>query len=292
MEVKMKKILKIILCAVLLVGAIACGSSDKSAKEEKVEITIGKNPYPHEWIPVNIIKQLAEEKGYKINLVEGDIGFMFLGLSQGDIDIYPDVWIPVLHKTYMEKYKDKIELVGTLTKEIPIGVGVPSYTKFDSLADIKDNADAIGNRIVGVEPSAGMMITAEKTLKAYGLKDSIELLDGSTPAMLAELDKSIKLKEPIVFLAWRPHTMFTKYDIRFLDDPKRIWAFDNNEIGVNIDFKEKAPDMYKFLQHFTLSLDEIEEMLMKMEDENVSVEDLASEWITEHRDEIDSYFSK
>ncbi|MGO2118296.1 MAG: glycine betaine ABC transporter substrate-binding protein [Fusobacterium sp.] len=288
----MKKFLKIILCASLLIGAVACGSSDKLAKEKKVEINIGQDPYEHEWISVNIIKQLAEERGYKINIVEGDIGFMFLGLAQGDIDIYPDVWIPVLHKSYMDKYEGKIELVGTLTKEIPLGMAVPSYTNFDSIADIKDNADAIGNRIVGVEPSAGMMLTAEKTLEAYDLKDSIKLLDGSTPAMLAELDKSIKLKEPMVFLAWRPHTMFIKYDIKILDDPKGIWSFDNDEIGVNLKFKEKAPDIYKFLQHFTLSIEETEAMLIRMEEENISAEDLASEWITEHRDEIDSYFSK
>jgi len=192
----------------------------------------------------------------------------------------------------MDKYEGKIELVGTLTKEIPLGMAVPSYTNFDSIADIKDNADAIGNRIVGVEPSAGMMLTAEKTLEAYDLKDSIKLLDGSTPAMLAELDKSIKLKEPMVFLAWRPHTMFIKYDIKILDDPKGIWSFDNDEIGVNLKFKEKAPDIYKFLQHFTLSIEETEAMLIRMEEENISAEDLASEWITEHRDEIDSYFSK
>ena len=288
----MKKFLKIILCASLLIGAVACGSSDKAAKEKRVEINIGQDPYEHDWIYTNIIKQLAEERGYKVNVIEGDMGFMFLGLAQGDIDVFPDLWLPVLHKTYMDKYKGKFELVGTIAKEIPLGMAVPSYTNFDSIADLKDNADAIGNRIVGIEPSAGIMLTAEETLKAYDLEDSIKLLDGSTPAMLAELDKSIKLKEPMVFLAWRPHTMFTKYDIKILDDPKGIWSFDNDEIGVNLKFKEKAPDIYKFLQHFTLSIDETEAMLIRMEKENISAEDLASEWIAKHRDEVDSYFSK
>ena len=288
----MKKFLKIILCASLLIGAVACGSSDKAAKEKKVEINIGQDPYEHDWIYTNIIKQLAEERGYKVNVIEGDLGFMFLGLAQGDIDVFPDLWLPVLHKTYMDKYKGKFELVGTIAKEIPLGMAVPSYTKFDSIADIKDNADAVGNRIVGIEPSSGMMMTAEKTIEAYDLKDSVKLIDGSTPAMLAELDKAIKLKEPIVFLGWRLNTMFTKYDIKLLDDPKGVWAFDDDVVGVNLKFKEKAPDMYKFLQHFTLSVDETEGMLMRMEDENVPIEDLASEWIAKHRDEVDSYFSK
>jgi len=288
----MKKFLKIVLCVGLLIGAVACGSSDKAAKDEKVEITIGQSPYTYEWVPVNIIKQVAEERGYKVNVVEGDTGFMFLGLVQGDIDIFPDVWLPVLHKTYVDKYKDKFELVGKLINKLPLGVAVPSYVNFDSLADLKDNADAVGNRMVGIEPSSGMMLTAEKTIEAYGLKDSVKLLDGSTPAMLAELDKAIKLKEPIVFLGWRLNTMFTKYDIKLLDDPKGVWAFDDDVVGVNLKFKEKAPDMYKFLQHFTLSVDETEGMLMRMEDENVPIEDLASEWIAKHRDEVDSYFSK
>jgi len=288
----MKKFLKIVLCVGLLIGAVACGSSDKAAKDEKVEITIGQSPYTYEWVPVNIIKQVAEERGYKVNVVEGDTGFMFLGLVQGDIDIFPDVWLPVLHKTYVDKYKDKFELVGKLINKLPLGVAVPSYVNFDSLADLKDNADAVGNRMVGIEPSSGMMLTAEKTIEAYDLKDSVKLLDGSTPAMLAELDKAIKLKEPIVFLGWRLNTMFTKYDIKLLDDPKGVWAFDDDVVGVNLKFKEKAPDMYKFLQHFTLSVDETEGMLMRMEDENVPIEELASEWIAKHRDEVDSYFSK
>ena len=288
----MKKFLKIILCASLLIGAVACGSSDKAAKEKQVEINIGQDPYEHDWIYTNIIKQLAEERGYKVNVIEGDMGFMFLGLAQGDIDVFPDLWLPVLHKTYMDKYEGKFELVGTIAKEIPLGMAVPSYTNFDSIADLKDNADAIGNRIVGIEPSAGIMLTAEETLEAYDLEDSIKLLEGSTPAMLAEVDKSIKLKEPIVFLAWRPHTMFTKYDIKILDDPKGIWAFDNIEIGANPNLKEKAPDMYKFLQHFNMSVDETEAMLLRVKEENISIEDLASEWIEKHRDEVDSYFNK
>ena len=288
----MKKFLKIVLCVGLLIGTVACGSSDKVAKEKKVEITIGQSPYTYEWVPVNIIKQVAEERGYNVKIVEGDTGFMFLGLAQGDIDIFPDVWLPVLHKTYVDKYKGKFELVGKLINKLPLGVAVPSYVNFDSLADLKDNADAVGNRMVGIEPSSGMMLTAEKTIEAYDLKDSIKLLDGSTPAMLAELDKAIKLKEPIVFLGWRLNTMFTKYDIKLLDDPKGVWAFDDDVVGVNLKFKDKAPDMYKFLQHFTLSVDETEGMLMRMEDENVPIEDLASEWIAKHRDEVDSYFSK
>lgn len=288
----MKKFLIFILSICLVGSTVGCGSISGGEKKEEVEINIGKVPYPHEWVPANIIKVVAEEKGYKVNLVEGDIGFMFLGLSQGDIDIFPDVWLPVLHSTYMEKYEGKIDLVGTLTEEIPIGIAVPSYVDFNSISDLKENAESFGKKIVGVEPSAGMMLTANETLKEYELEDDIELISGSTPAMLAELDKAIKAQEPLVFLAWRPHTMFTKYDIKLLEDPKGIWSLDDDKIGVHPDLKDKAPDIYSFLQEFKLTTDEMEEILYQMENENKSIEELAKKWVDENREEVEQMFKK
>lgn len=285
----MKKAIAILICIILIGSIVGCSNNDASTNEseKKIELNIGKVPYQHEWVPANIIKIVAEQEGYKVNLVEGDMGFMFLGLSQGDIDIFPDVWLPVLHSTYMEKYKEDIELVGTLVEKIPLGIAVPSYVDFNSLSELKENAESFGEKIIGIEPSAGMMITAEKTIEEYGLEDSIELVAGSTPAMLAELDVAIKNKEPLVFLAWRPHTMFTKYDIKLLDDPKEIWSLDDDIIGANPSLKEKAPDIYKFLQEFSLTVDEIEEMLFKMENEDKAIEDLAKQWVEENSEEIE-----
>src|SRR3712207_8253518 len=50
----------------------------------------------------------------------------------------------------------------------------------------------------------------------------MKLVEGSTPAMLAELEKAYKEREPIVFLRWSPHWMNAEYDLRYLKDPKDL----------------------------------------------------------------------
>lgn len=268
------------------------GDGDKVSSGDKPTIAIGQVPYPHEWIPANIIKHVAEEMGYAVEMVEGDIGFMFLGLAQGDIDIYPNVWLPTLHKTYVDKYEDQIELAGTLFEDIDMGWAVPSYVDIESIDQLKDRADEFNNLIIGIEPSSGIMITSNETIEAYGLEEEFELLEGSTPAMLAELEKAVQNEQPIIFLAWRPHTMFTKYDIKVLDDPKGIWILDDAITGLNPGLKEKAPEIYEFMQNFKIDIEDIEAMLDEMETSGGDIEELTKEWIEENRDEIDAMLGK
>lgn len=275
------------LAAALTLFAAGCSGAGTGENT----ISIGKAPYPHEWIPAHIIRNIAEELDYQTEMVDGDIGFMFLGLSQGDIDIYPDVWLPTLHKTYVDKYEDDIELTGTIFEDADIGLAVPSYMDINSIADLKGRGEEFNNRIVGIEPSAGIMLTAADVMETYGLEDEYELLESSTPAMLGEVKQAFSNEDSIVFLAWRPHTMFIDYDIKLLEDPEGILVFDDGITGVSKGFKEKAPDLYEFTKNFKISLDEMETILAEMDKGEKEIEELAAEWIEQNRNEVDQMLS-
>lgn len=295
---KMFKVLKVAAMILLIFGLVACAEdsgtelSQETASEDKAEINIGKVAYPHEWVPVHIIKHVAEEKGYKVNIVDGEVGFMFLGLKQGDIDIYPDIWLPVLHKSYMDKYKDDIELVGKFYEKAPMGVAVPKYSDINSISELGQKSEQIDEKIVGIEPSTGMMLTAENTIKEYGLEDSIELMDGSTPAMLAEVERAISEEKDIAFLAWRPHAMFSKYDIKLLEDPKSVWSADDDNIGVTKNFKEKAPDLYTFLTNLKVSIEEVDAMLYELEESDKDIDQVTKAWVENNKERIAEMFEK
>lgn len=275
------------LAATLTLFAAGCPATGTGENT----ISIGKAPYPHEWVPAHIIRNIAEELGYQTEMVDGDIGFMFLGLSQGDIDIYPDVWLPTLHKTYVDKYEDDIELTGAIYEDADMGMAVPSYVDINSIAELKGKGEEFNNRIVGIEPSSGMMLTADDVIKTYGLEDEYELLESSTPAMLGELEQAFSNEDSIVFLAWRPHTMFVDYDIKLLEDPEGIWVYDDGITGVSKDLNEKAPDLYEFTKNFKISLDEIEEIMAKMDKGEKEIDELAKEWIEQNRNEVDQMLS-
>ena len=88
----------------------------------------------------------------------------------------------------------------------------------DKSSNVKTNEAAEITEIVGIEPGSGTMNIAAETVEAYNL--DLELIPSSEPAMITELQKAIKNEEPIVVTLWQPHWVFSKYDLKFLEDPK------------------------------------------------------------------------
>jgi len=288
-KIKMVRPAVIVLFALFAALALiaGCGASDEESGTDKKVITLGKAPYDYEVPVIEVTKQILTERGYEVKVVEGDIGFMFLSLTNGDIDAWPGVWLPAIHRTYQEKYGDQYELGSAIFKDAPTGWVVPKYVQANSIEELKGNEKAVNGKLVGFEPGSGMMLVSEDVIKEYGL--DLELVSGTLPSMLAEVDYAISQKEPIVFLGWRPHTMFRKYDLKVLEDPKGIWEIDSYYWGMNKQFKDKAPDAHKYMSEFQMSIDDIETYLDRVEKKEQTAEQLAKQWIDQNRSEIDRW---
>lgn len=273
----------IMVSVMVLVG---CAGGDANSKV----IKIGKAPYDYEEPVMAVTKLLADELGYEVEVVEGDIGFLFLALKQGDIDIWPGVWLPAIHRSYQEDFGDDYELGSAIFRDAPTGWIVPQYVEADTIADLVGNEDKVNHKLIGVEPGAGMMHVSEETIAGYGL--DIELIPGSMTAMLSEVDIAVKNGEPILFLGWRPHTMFTNYDLKVLEDTEGYWEIDSYYWAIRHGFAEKAPDLYELTKNFEMSIDDNESFLDELEKNNTDIEVLAQRWIDEHRDEIDAWLGK
>lgn len=109
--------------------------------------------------------------------------------------------------------------------------------------------------------------------------------------MLAEVEYATSQDEPILFLGWRPHAMFMKYELKGLDDPDGYFNRDEFKWGINNDFKEKAPDMYNYVQNFNMGVEEMEEFLNEIE-KGKEVDELVAEWIKNHRSDIDNWLKE
>jgi len=286
-----KKIFVVLLLIAFTGTLMLTGCAKENDSENKdLVIKLGNAPYDYEIPVLEVTKQIAEEKGYKVEVVEGDIGFMFMSLAQGDIDAWPGVWLPSIHKSYQEKYSDKYELASAIFENAPIGWVVPKYLDIDSIADLKGNEDIVKGKLIGFEPGSGMMLVSKDIIEGYDL--DIELISGTLPSMMAEVDYAIKHDEPILFLGWRPHTMFRDYDIKVLDDPKGFWEYDNYYWGLSKDFKDKSPEMYNFFKNFKMSIEDNEDFLYGYQNEDKDVKVLAKNWIDNNRSLIDTWFEQ
>lgn len=278
----MKKLTLLIFLIISTFIFGACGGDGAA----DMTIRIGNAPYDYETPPTEITRLIAEELGYAVEVVEGDIGFMFLSLAQDDTDIWPGIW-PSIHRTYIDEFEGQIEMGSRIFDNAPTGWAVPKYVEADTIGELVGNEDMVNGQLIGFEPGSGMMLTTEEVVEAHGL--DLEIVSGSMASMLAEVDYATRQEEPILFLGWRPHTMFTKYDIKILEDEEGYWGTDSFDWGVNNDFKDKAPEIYNLVNNFEMSIDEVEQYLYANQEEGIDASELAQQWIDDNRADIDAW---
>jgi glycine betaine/proline transport system substrate-binding protein len=82
--------------------------------------------------------------------------------------------------------------------------------------------------------------------------------------VLSELDNAYRMREPIVFFGWSPHWMNTRYDIRYLKDPRDLQGDFNNSAEISSIVKENLsedePVAYELIKSISLSKDEVNQM--------------------------------
>ncbi|PKV84765.1 ABC transporter permease/substrate binding protein [Streptomyces sp. TLI_146] len=220
------------------------------------KVSLGYIPWDEGIASTFLWKELLERRGYKVDTKQYEAGALYTGMAGGQIDFETDSWLPVTHATYWQKYHDKLEDLGSWYGPTSLELSVPSYMKgIDSLEDLKGKSGQFKGRIIGIEPSAGMMgLLKDKVLKEYGLDGEYKVVDGSTPSMLAELKRAYAKKEPIAVTLWSPHWAYSTYDLKKLKDPKGTWGKgDGVHTLARKGFSGDNPKVGDWLKNFKMS---------------------------------------
>ncbi|WP_163654802.1 glycine betaine ABC transporter substrate-binding protein [Listeria sp. PSOL-1] len=145
----------------------------------------------------------------------------------------------------------------------------------------------INYTITGIDAGAGIMLSTQKALKAYKLdKANWQLQTSSTAAMTSTLGKAIKDKRPIVVTGWTPHWMFTKYNLKFLKDPKNVYgSAENIHTIVRKGLKEDKPSAYEFLNRFNWTKNDMSSVMLAVNN-GESPEKAAKKWISKNPDKV------
>ena len=223
---------------------------------------------------------------------ELDIASTFTGVANGQLDLYLDAWLPTTHAVYWDRYKDQLEVV-TSWQEGKNTLVVPDYVDVNSIADLKGREGEFDGRIVGIEAGAGeMKAMREKIIPAYGLTD-YNLVEGSSPAMLATLDSAIKQNEPVVVTLWQPHWAFSRYPLKVLEDPQgALGPPDQMQIIATKGWGAANPEAAGWLKNFKITSEQLSSLMLKIQDAGKGNEqEAAKQWIAENQQVVDAWFA-
>ncbi|MFF3091681.1 ABC transporter permease/substrate binding protein [Streptomyces nojiriensis] len=249
-------------------------------------LSVGYIPWDEGIASTFLWKELLERRGFKVDARQLEAGALYTGLAGGQLDFQTDAWLPVTHAQYWEKYGNKLEDLGSWYGPTSVELSVPSYVKdVRSLADLKGKADRFKGRIIGIEPSAGAMsILKDKVLKDYGLDGEYQVVDGSTPGMLAELKRAYEKKEPVAAVLWSPHWAYSSYELTKLEDPQGAWGKgDGIHTLARKGFGQDEPKVAAWLKSFKLTEEQLTGLEAKIQQTGKGKEQQAVRaWLQDH----------
>lgn len=254
----------------LALTATACGGSAGSdGGDGDKNVTMGVIPgWTDQTSTTYLLKDVLEDNGYTVKVEKlSDNAPMYTALSNGDIDILSSAWPELTHKSYMDRFGDDLEDLGTYFEGATSFLAVPDFMDIKSIDELPSRADEFGGKITGIEPGAGLTkMTKGDVIPGYGLDKDYKLVLSSTAAMLTELKKATEAKEPIVVTLWKPFWANLAYPIRALDDPKGAYGEPENlHVLARDGFSDDFPEVTTMLENFKLTEEEfgtLEDMIV------------------------------
>ena len=217
--------------------------------------------------------------------VDEDLDSTYREVASGELDVFQDVWLPN-QETLLERVAQDVEhLDPWFLGETRQGMAVPAYMDVRSI----DGLNATDARFIfGIEPSSVMMQEVdEEVVPAYGLEQ--KLVEAPTAGMLAEIESLYEAREPFVFLAWSPHWMNQRFDIRYLKDPKDAMGPTNDPAELSTIVREglrkEDPVAYALVDELALTEEQIDGLEYAINEEGDPLVG-ARRWASENREVV------
>ena len=277
------------LAPVLLISFFVTGITQAFLQTQtatKEEITLAYVEWDSEVASTNVLAEVLKAEGYEVNLVPLDNAVAWKAVAAGNADASVSAWLPTTHQAQYEQYVSQIEDLGANLVGTSLGFAVPSYMNISSIDELTSQAE---QTIIGIEPGAGIMSSAETALTSYTNLNSWTLTSSSTGAMVTSLEQALKNEEDIVVTAWMPHWMFAKYDLVLLEDPQGIFG-NSEEIHtiVRKGLKEDQADAYSIIDNFYWEPEDMQSVMLAIA-EGQTPSQAAKNWIELNPDKVEKW---
>jgi len=210
-----------------------------------------------------LFSSLVRELGYEPQVTVLSVPVTYASMKNKDIDVFLGNWMPSMEgdrKAYVEDHS--IDVVGANLTGAKYTLAVPAYTYEAGLhdfADIRRFTPQLNDAIYGIEPGndGNRLVLGMIRQNLFSLGD-FKLVESSEQGMLAEVERAIHNHEPIVFLAWDPHPMNMRFDLRYLSGGDAVFGpnFGGATIYTNTrtGYSSACPNLGKLLKNLKFTL--------------------------------------
>jgi len=244
------------------------------------------------WTDVTATTALAGELlhsiGYAPTITVLSVPVTFASMQNKDIDVFLGNWMPSQQADRSRYVEDgSVVVLGANLTGAKYTLAVPAYAHAAGLRDFKDIqhfAPALNHSIYGIEPGndGNRLVLKMLNQNEFGLGD-FKLVESSEQGMLAQVERAIRDSEPVVFLAWDPHPMNMRFDLKYLTGGDQV--FGPNFGGATIytvtrkGYAGECPNVGRLISNLKFSLRGESEMMAAILDRHEAPDVAAQEWL-------------
>jgi glycine betaine/proline transport system substrate-binding protein len=237
------------------------------------------------------LAQVLTGLGYDPQITLLSVPVTYEVMRQGSIDAFLGNWMPVqIHdrQPYLDDHS--VEVVRVNLTGAKFSLAVPAYLYAAGLrdfADIQRFAGPLSQTLYGIEAGSvgDRHILDMIQHNDYGL-GSFHLVESSEQGMLAEVSRAYAAHAPIVFLAWDPHPMNMRFDIRYLTGGDA--TFGPNYGGATVvtlaraGYLGRCPNVARLLRNLQFTTRGESELMRAILEDHQSAPAAAADWIGSH----------
>ncbi len=238
----------------------------------------------------HLVKQIIQDhyNQYNVKLHQSYLGPIYDSLALGTHEFFLDAWLDV--DTTNPKTQEFMDL-GINFENARFGLAVPAYIKTNTISELNDDQTAFNNEIIGIDKGSRVMNLTEKAKKAYDLE--LELIASSGPIMTNLLKKAIDNEKPIVVTGWKPHWKFSRFNLKFLEDPKNVYGKKKNiHTLARNEFDQDYPEIATFLRKFQLNEVQMGSLIKATVKYPGEPAKGIKEWYRDHKELVKSWVNK
>jgi glycine betaine/proline transport system substrate-binding protein len=300
------------LTAALTIAVVALPGSATAAVESKDPIKLTLHDWTGQLITTQIMGEVLKAKGYNIEYVVADYIAQFAGLEEGDLHVAMEMW-ETTGRDAMDASTatGKTENVGETGMQAIEEWWYPLYMKekCPGLPDWKalnDCAEAFSTpetapkgRYLGGPVTWGGF--DDERVEALGLDFEV-VHAGTDGALFAELESAYQRKAPVLLWVYTPHWATAKYEGEWVEFPKyTAECYQDPAWGSNPDLaydcgkprgpiwkvawagmKDKWPGAYAVLKDFTVSNEEMSQMIVDVDLDGQKIDDVVDKWMKDN----------
>jgi glycine betaine/proline transport system substrate-binding protein len=278
--------------------------------ESEDPIKLALHDWTGQFITTNIMAAVLEEAGYNVELVVADYLAQFPGIEAGDLHVTMELWATTaadaLNASLATGNTVSFGETGMQAKEewwYPLYMkekcpGLPDWKALNACAELFATAEtAPKGRYLGGPVTWGGY--DEERIDALGLNFEV-IHAGTDAAMFAELESAYQRKDPILLWIYAPHWAPIKYEGEWVEFPAYTpECYADPAAGENPDkaydcgkptgpvykagwagLEAKWPGAAKAIKAYTMSNEEMGEMVGKVDVDCIPLEDVVDEWMT------------